>query len=462
MKPGLLEQVVEAVLYEGYVLYPYRPSAKKNRKRFTFGLIYPEAYSQAQRGVEPCLMQTECLLRSTTDHPTLGISVRFLHPLARQVGRLSSPATQRVEGREPDCELVPELRVDGELFQCWHEAVEREVNLPQISFLGRDQRCQTELGFSFAASRRLEPIRDGRQQVVGALIREQNRVEGIVEVRLQPIAEDWHRVTVRVANRTALPEGKELNMDGIILRAFASTHTILQAQGAEFASLTDPPPEVRSAAVACRNLGTWPVLIGDEDKQERDTMLSSPIILYDYPKIASESPGAFFDGTEIDEMLALRVLTLAEEEKREMRQADVFARQILERTEAMPEDQWARLHGTIRDLGFFEEDSAGENRPLEGIWAGGVYLRPGDRVRLRPKARADIMDLALNGQIARIEAVEQDAENRIHLAVVVEADPGKDLGLLRQPGHRFFYGVDEVEPVKAESEGEVCQSPQKS
>jgi len=83
-----------------------------------------------------------------------------------------------------------------------------------------------------------------------------------------------------------------------------------------------------------------------------------------------------------------------------------------------------------------------------GVEVNGVYLRAGDRVRICPKARADVMDLALQGRTAIIEAVEQDLEKRVHLALVLEDDPGKDFGLMRQTGHRFFYGVDEVEPVR--------------
>jgi hydrogenase maturation protease len=79
-------------------------------------------------------------------------------------------------------------------------------------------------------------------------------------------------------------------------------------------------------------------------------MLSSPIILYDYPQIAPESPGDLFDGAEIDEILSLRIMTLTDEEKREMRQSDERARQILERTETMPDQQWMKLHGALRGL----------------------------------------------------------------------------------------------------------------
>ncbi len=84
---------------------------------------------------------------------------------------------------------------------------------------------------------------------------------------------------------------------------------------------------------------------------------------------------------------------------------------------------------------------------IEHVNVLGVELKPGDRVRLRPRAGGDIFDLALAGKIAVIESIEQDYENKIHLAVILDDDPGKDLGLLRQPGHRFFFSVEEVEPL---------------
>lgn len=89
-----------------------------------------------------------------------------------------------------------------------------------------------------------------------------------------------------------------------------------------------------------------------------------------------------------------------------------------------------------------------EDRPqLESVHHLGVELRAGDRVRLWPKENADIMDMALKGKVATIEAIEQDYEDKVHLAVVIDDDPGRDLGLLRQPGHRFFYSLEEVEPM---------------
>jgi len=89
---------------------------------------------------------------------------------------------------------------------------------------------------------------------------------------------------------------------------------------------------------------------------------------------------------------------------------------------------------------------------LERVSAFGVELHVGDRVRLWPQKSADILDMALKGKIAILEAIERDFEDQIHLAVVLEDDPGRDLGMLRQPGHRFFFSAEEVEPLSLSRE----------
>jgi hypothetical protein len=92
-------------------------------------------------------------------------------------------------------------------------------------------------------------------------------------------------------------------------------------------------------------------------------------------------------------------------------------------------------------------DPGADRRRLECLHIGAAEVRPGDRVRLRPRGRADVLDLALAGKAATVEAIEQDYDGRAYLAVTVDDDPGKDLGLLRQPGHRFFFSPEEVEPL---------------
>jgi hypothetical protein len=184
---------------------------------------------------------------------------------------------------------------------------------------------------------------------------------------------------------------------------------------------------LREQVQACKNIGTWPVLMGPEGTS--NTMLSAPIILYDHPRIAGQSAGDHFDCTEIDEMLALRILTLTDAEKQQMRQNE-YSRALLERTEALDPEQLSKLHASVQ-----------KHRPEVSL------LEKGRRVRLRPKGRADIFDLALDGKIAVVESVEHDLENRVYVSVIVEDDPGSDLGKHGQPGHRFFFRPDEIEPL---------------
>jgi hypothetical protein len=96
-----------------------------------------------------------------------------------------------------------------------------------------------------------------------------------------------------------------------------------------------------------------------------------------------------------------------------------------------------------RDWNPFEEAAA----PPESVHVFGIELRVGDRVRINPKTQADILDMALAGKIAVIEAIEQDFEDRVQLALVLDDDPGREFGMMRQPGHRFFFSPDEIEPV---------------
>jgi hypothetical protein len=432
-----LDQIVNAVLYEGYILYPYRPSSKKNRReRFTFGRVYPKEYSEFQKGAEPCVNQTECLLQSTGKAPSTQVTVRFLQPMWREVGYMT-------EGVEESFEAIPEMSVDGTLYQSWQEATERTVTV-SLRSLDPSKSSQVNFPFSFASSRSCEPLSFEGGFARTAIMRRREALEGMVEVEATPVATDVFKIAVRVSNHTPISREKCDDQDAVIMRTFASTHTILKATGGSFISLMDPPAEFGPFAAQCRNIGTWPVLAGDEKQGERDTMLSSPIILYDYPQIAPESAGSFFDGTEIDEILTLRVMTMTDGEKIEMRRVDEYARQLLERTEAAGAKDLLKMHGTMREVKA-DAEFFNPTQPVKSIVVAGRDVRAGASVRIHPKKRADAIDMILDGKVAIVEAIEQDAEGCIHLALVLEDDPGKDLGFARQSGHRFFYSPEEVE-----------------
>jgi len=345
MNRSLVDRIANAVLYEGYILYPYRPSVK-NRQRWTFGGLYPEAYCQENDG-EAASNQTECLISGNVQ-TTFEAVVRFLHLTERIAGEITRPMTEWPKGAEPEFHPVSMLRIGEQTFHSWQEAQQREVPLPEVT-LGTLLNRPRFVPFSFPGSRRLESVRDPEGRIAGVLAREQQPIEGSIEVRAAEVEGGLYRLTLRVVNRTPTATSGSLSRDAALLRSLVSTHAILGVRDGTFVSLLDPPDPWREAAAACRNVGVWPVLVGTEG--QTDTMLASPIILYDYPQVAPESPGDFFDGTEIDEMLTLRILTLTDDEKRAMSAIDERARALLARTESLAREQMLGLHGTMRTTG---------------------------------------------------------------------------------------------------------------
>jgi len=222
--------------------------------------------------------------------------------------------------------------------------MEREVSALDLS-LGDLLDHPVLVIIEFPADRIIE---DSTDESADVIVPEQQPLVGAIIIEAQPIesAGSHHfKLSVHIENRTS--GTATLTSNTVMPHSFVSTHTILQVRQGAFISLMDPPEELKTAAQQCQNVRTWPVLAGREG--DCDTMLSSPIILYDYPQIAPESPGALFDGTEIDEILSLRIMTLSDEEKEQMRQ-DERTREILERTEALTPEQFMKMHGTIRDL----------------------------------------------------------------------------------------------------------------
>ncbi len=338
MKLDQVKEIANAVLYEGYLLYPYRQSAIKNRTRWTFGVVYPREYSEANGGIEPWTMRTECLVEGSADDISLDVTVRFLHLLIRTVVLPEAVKGDRVEANAREWSLAG--RLADEPLQ---EGMEREVNALNLSLrdlLAHPRRVAIE----FPAARTVEYSTNA---AATEIIREQQALVGAFILTAEPVDTNLFKLGVEIENTTPETGMVTSRRDIVLLQSFVSTHTILQVRHGSFISLLEPPEELQTFARGCQNLRTWPVLVGDEG--ERDAMLSSPIILYDYPQIAPESPGPLFDGSEIDEILTLRIMTLTDEEKEQMRQ-DERTREILERTEALTPEQFMKLHGTIRDL----------------------------------------------------------------------------------------------------------------
>ena len=435
--------IVNAVLYEGYILYPYRPSSVKNQQRWTFGGVFPEDYATVGGG-DPCAMQTQCLLRGDAD-TVVELRVRFLHLVAREIGSLPQPLAELPATGEPAFTPVASLELDGVRWLAWEEAVEREVVVPAAAI--GDLLAGVTVPFAFPGSRDIAPIlvaagSVGAGSIGGVVVRTALDLRGRVTLTAAVAAAGAYRLSVRIENITPLDVAEIANRDRAQRRAFSSTHTLLGVQGGAFVSMMDPPEDLREAAARCENQGTWPVLVGKPGAL--DTVLSSPIILYDYPEIAPESPGDLFDATEIDEILILRILTMTDDEKRDMAAVDPRARALLERTEGLTPAELNRLHGTLRN----------PRNPFQSAPHGhGPALKVGDRVRLRPKPGGDVFDIVLKDQVAIVESIEQDFENRVHVAVTLLDDPGRDLGMQRMPGHRFFFAPGEVERLELGAAG---------
>jgi hypothetical protein len=400
------DEIARAVLHEGHLLYPYDPRALKNRHRWLFGRLYPEAYCRSRGGAEAAFLQAECVILGD-ERTEVSVRVRFLHLSVRE---LAAPVEPGRAHEEASWDAIPRDHDVGA------EALGALVAHP------------VEQRFDFPAARGVEV------GASGPVVRRTEAVAGVVElgaVHAQPGA---YKLRVRVRNAAELEDGPRLaDPDRPLLVALVSTQVALSVRGGALVSLREPPAQLAELARSCRNVGVWPVLVGAPGS--REAMLCSPIILDDHPRIAPESPGDLFDAVEIDELLTLHILALTDDEKEAMAAADERARAVLRRTEALTPAERLRLHGRVAS---------------PGLAAARARLGPGSRVVLRPRGRADILDLALAGKTATVTGVEQDLDGRIHLAVLVDDDPGKDLGA---HGHRFFFGPDEVTPLDPDAPG---------
>ncbi|HLU57740.1 MAG TPA: hypothetical protein VKZ81_19975 [Pseudonocardia sp.] len=432
-------RVADAVLFEGYVLYPYRASATKNQLRWQFGVLVPPSFTD---GGEPTAHQAEVLLEPR-DGAVLHVRVRFLHVQARTVQRADGDAFVD----------VPELVVDGERLVGWDEAVPVEVDatVDAADLLAGEH----EVPIRAPAERYEEPVRDAAGATVGRIVRERWPLEGVLRLSAQVLAGPYVvRVRARVENTATPPVASRQEA---LRHALVAAHTLLAVAGGSFLSLLEPPEWARPIAAVCENTGVWPVLVGGDA-----LVLASPIILYDQPEIAPESPGDLHDGLEIDEILALRTMALTDAEKREARATDPRAAAIVDRVDAMPQEVLDRLHGAIR---YLRGGAPDEPRPwwdpgadptvspeTDAVTVDGVAVARGSRVVLRPRrdrhrCRTDAQDLFLAGRTATVAAVLRTVDDEWHLAVTPDDDP-EAAELMAAHGRYLYFAPDEVEPLE--------------
>jgi hypothetical protein len=452
---ALARLAADAVLYEGYLLYPYRSSAAKNQVRWQFGVLGPPGAVAAGVGEEAGLA-VECLLRpdapDAPDGATVTLHLRFLQ-LQRRVAERATAA-----GRY---EPVEELRAGGGSWTTWDEAVEVERELGP--FAVAELRRGADVPVAVDGGEDVEPVPGGR------LVRSRRPLRALVSLE----AEDdgsLHRLRVAVTN-TAVTRTEK---DAALRFSLIGAHLFLEAGGARFVSVIDPPDDARAAAGRCRQRRCWPVLAGDggPEGQTSDVVLAAPIILYDHPAVAPESAGAMFDSTEIDEILTLRVMTLTDEEKAQARATDAHAAAIIDRCDQMSPADLQRLHGILRDPHATDppttpvpttagaaltgdewwaaEAAAPVSPETDSVLLQGRRVGRGSRVRLRPSRRADAQDMFLTGQEARVSAVHVDLDGETHVAVTLLDDPAADLH--DWYGRYLYFAPDELEPLAEEGE----------
>ncbi|TFD54736.1 hypothetical protein E3T55_02805 [Cryobacterium frigoriphilum] len=469
--PGLTlaRAVADAVLYEGYLLYPYRASAQKNQARWQFGILGPPGAAAAGVGEEPQML-TDALLRvapsASAARPgavTVSVCVRFLQLQTRTVERAVADGN--------DFEPVSELQVNGARWLSWDEAVPCELELGPFALEQLERGLTVPL--SVPAGEDLEWLPDsgsseksGRPGAApGRLVRRRRALSGSLRLTAealsdQPLGGDL-LLRLRVAVENVAAGVPSVKADAVAT-SFIGTHLLVTCENAGFVSVLDPPVEAQASAAECVHERCWPVLAGPEGQD--DVLLASPIILYDHPSVAPESAVALFDSTEIDEILTLRVLTLTEEEKAEARVTDPRAAAIIDRCEALTVDELEKLHGALRSPRVFEGAAAFEiEDPGDVPWwspeadesvrpdqdvvvIDGVPVARGSRVRLHPRRHADAQDLFSAGEIALVAGVHFDVDGSTHVAVTLEIDPAADLH--DWFGRYLYFAPDELEPLE--------------
>ncbi|WP_445530026.1 hypothetical protein [Streptomyces cyslabdanicus] len=480
--------VADAVLYEGYLLYPYRRSSPKNRVRWQFGVLLPRNWVECDGPVtvgvsgsaDSWYQRTECLLRVHGPDAVLRVRVRYLQAQHKQV-----------EETGPDGGLRPVHSLqtgDGTTHLTFDEAVPRETDLvvPLEDLLRRE--CTAPVGAP--AGEESESLPGGG----GRIVRRRSEILADTTLAAERLADGLVRLRVRTEN-TGHAGDPRAPRDAALRQALIATHTLIGGSGIEFVSLTDPPADLLEHVRGCRNAFTFPVLGGEppatgggtgagREAQPSDggtgpVLLSAPIILPDRPQVAPESPGDLHDAAEIDEILTLRTMLLTDEEKREARATDPRAAEILDRVDHMPPEVLSRLHGAIRSLApaapvatgpagadgaaTTASGGAAADRPpvwwqeggddglsptTEKVLVDGVPLGGGSRVRLRPRGRgADAQDMFLAGRTAHVAAVFHDVDGSVHLAVTLDDDPAAELHSWY--GRFHYFRPDELEPYTA-------------
>jgi hypothetical protein len=478
------KRVADAVLYEGYLLYPYRASSSKNQVRWQFGVLGPTGAVAELVGEEPSIYCD--FLLQPQGAARIDVYLRFLQTQWREPQR---------RGDEGGFEPVDELRVGATNWIGWHEAIEQEIVVSGLTV--EELVAGRVVDLAIPGGEQVELLTGSDGTVVGRLVRTRYPLTGRLAVsgELAPTSSAVVKVRVEVENSAALATTDEpsrtARRDLAARQSFIGTHLLLTADEATFLSIVDPPEFVAEFAAGCANQRCWPVLAGNRGDDERtsEIVLGSPIILGDYPEIADESPGQLFDSAEIDEILTLRIMTMTDEEKIAARGTDPRAGAIIDRSDDMPPEIFERLHGALRsfdppsvgrdepdfpsirtsfdadgELTGFDETAPWFNERAEAsvapetdvVMINGIPVSKNSRVRLRPNRRADAHDMFLAGQVAIVRRIDLDVDGETHVAVLLEDDPAADLHDWH--GRYYYFSPDEIEPLTPANTKDVSPS----
>lgn len=450
------QSIADAVLYEGYVLYPYRASSDKNKVRWQWGVVGPPGAHDDGVGEEATMATDLPVLHD--GNARLHLRLRALRVITRRVERLGPEAPEPIES----VTIGDRTHVSFDDSEVVH--VDTTIDLPTSS-------TRQTVPFVFGD----DLVVDQLGQVDGLghqLVRARHRTTGELSVEVEQVTDEVAILHVEVRNTTPWRGG---GRDEAVARSLVGAHVLGAAEGGLFLSVVDPPDEHAAAVASCSGHRLWPVVVGAA--QRASLVLASPVILSDQPEIAPESQGTFYDGLEIDELLTLRVLTMTDEEKAEARATDPRSADIVDRVENMSPDDLASLHGTIRAPGLgadpaddldiptivgdgssAEAMSDTEERPwwdpgiderfdpdIDAVVVGGTPISRGSVVELHPGKRADAHDIFYRDRVATVAAIVHDVDGSIHVAVTLDDDPAADLN--DATGRYLYFSPDEVEPL---------------
>ena len=402
--------------------------------RWQIGLVTPQHFAEAVSS-DPWFTHTECLAEIRPG-ARLDVRVRCLHIQQRTI---ETPGSGSNEWRGVD-----HLVVDGRPLVPWDEAVASEFTIERLPVAAAvTESCWT---WRLESADATEVVHDSTGAVAARIVRRRELVVATVRVATEPCG-TLLKIRIRIENVTPCDVAALDRRDEAVRQSLASTHAILAIEDGAFVSLIDPPEAMSAQAATCVNTNTFPVLAGAAGSHA--VMLSSPIILYDYPAIAPESHGDLCDGTEIDELLTLRVRTLTDEEKNEARATDVRAAQIIDRCEAASAAAMAQLHGAVRACDSFESFVNPSDEPppeAASVDIDGTRIGRGSHVRLQPARVTDSLDICLAGRTGVVSAVYRTLEDKPYVAVTLDDDPFGGEGAKYR--RALFFHPGELVPVE--------------